>query len=96
MKQATTLPGGGGRGYLGNSQGSAWALPDGDDLLGLTAHTPGQPLQSPATAVQDGRLDRAAADTATTQSAPYSPARLGAQAEPPAMQVLRANAACLG
>lgn len=67
--------GGGGRGYLGNSQGAAWALPDGDDLLGLSAHTPNQPLQPPATPVQDGWLDRAAADTATTQSGPYSPAR---------------------
>ncbi|KAL3133241.1 hypothetical protein ABBQ38_007127 [Trebouxia sp. C0009 RCD-2024] len=67
--------GSGGRGYLGSSQGTAWALPDGDDLLGLSAHTPGQSLQSPATPVQDGQLDRAAADTATTQSAPYSPAR---------------------
>ncbi len=62
------LAGGGGRGYLGQGQAAAWALPDGDDLLGLTAHTPGQPLQPPATPVQDGRLDRAAADTANTQS----------------------------
>ena len=47
------MAGGGGQGYLGNSQGSAWALPEGDDLLGLTAHTPGQtPLQQPATPVQ--------------------------------------------
>lgn len=87
-------PGGGGRGYLGNSQGTAWALPDGDDLLGLTAHTPGQPLQPPATPVQDGRLDRAAADTATTQSAPYSPARSVAQAQAIAMQMLCAETTC--
>ncbi|DBA77365.1 hypothetical protein WJX79_005205 [Trebouxia sp. C0005] len=63
-----SLFGGAGRGYLGQAQAAAWALPDGDDLLGLTAHTPGQPLQPPATPVQDGRLDRAAADTANIQS----------------------------
>ncbi|DBA97440.1 TPA: PAB-dependent poly(A)-specific ribonuclease subunit 3, variant 2 [Trebouxia sp. C0004] len=63
-----SLFGGTGRGYLGQAQAAAWALPDGDDLLGLTAHTPGQPLQPPATPVQDGRLDRAAADTANIQS----------------------------
>lgn len=62
------ISGGGRRGYLGQAQAAAWALPDGDDLLGLTAHTPGQPLQPPATPVQDGRLDRAAADTANIQS----------------------------
>lgn len=62
------IPGGAGRGYLGQAQAAAWALPDGDDLLGLSAHTPGQPLQPPATPVQDGRLDRAAADTANIQS----------------------------
>ena len=62
------ISGGAGRGYLGQAQAAAWALPDGDDLLGLTAHTPGQPLQPPATPVQDGRLDRAAADTANIQS----------------------------
>ena len=88
-------PGGGGRGYLGISQGAAWALPDGDDLLGLTAHTPGQPLQPPATPVQDGRLDRAAADTATAQSAPYSPARSVAQAQALVTQMLFAKSACL-
>lgn len=67
------LIGGAGRGYLGQAQAAAWALPDGDDLLGLTAHTPGQTLQAPATPVQDGWLDRAAADTANTQSPARSP-----------------------
>ena len=58
--------GGAGRGYLGQGE-AAWTLPAGEDLLGLTAHTPGQHLQPPATPVQDGWLDRAAADTANTQ-----------------------------
>ena len=85
------LIGGAGRGYLGQAQAAAWALPDGDDLLGLTAHTPGQTLQPPATPVQDGWLDRAAADTANTQSPARSP-NISVQAS---MLQWRASCTCI-
>lgn len=52
------------------SQAAAWSLPDGDELLGLTSHTPGQ---APATPVQDGRLDRSGLNAAGVQPAQHSP-----------------------
>lgn len=52
------------------SQAAAWSLPDGDDLLGLSSHTPGQ---TPATPVQDGGLDRSGLNAAAVQPVPHSP-----------------------
>lgn len=52
--------------YEVTSQAAAWSLPDGDDLLGLSSHTP-------ATPVQDGRLDRSGLNAAAVQPAPHSP-----------------------